>query len=82
MNNLDLDLLLGFMKNIIVFTFLYYVLSKVKRYILIRKKLKFEEVEYGAKRFKKIEYLIADILITVSTVITCFISGVLIIKII
>lgn len=78
MNNLDLDLLLGFMKNIIVFTFLYYVLSKVKSYILIRKKLKLEEVEYGAKKFKKIEFLIADIFITVSTVITCFISGVLI----
>lgn len=76
MSNFILDCI----KNGIVYIFLFILIRKLKKYILIRKKMKFEEVEFGTKKFKKIGCLIGDTLVIISTGISCFIAVVLLFR--
>lgn len=47
------NFILTCIKNGIIYIFLFVLVKKLKKYILLRKRMKFEEVEFGIKKLTK-----------------------------
>ncbi|EQK39957.1 putative membrane protein [[Clostridium] bifermentans ATCC 638] len=74
------NFILTCIKNGIIYIFLFVLVKKLKKYILLRKRMKFEEVEFGIKKVNKKVCLIGDTLVILSTVMGCIIAVILLFR--